>query len=137
MGERLFDDKAEHSIRNWMSPAEIARLLLTRRAPRPIPRLYEPSGFRLLDVITPDLDDVLVMETRDPPDTGKSDPATAFAASSFSWSSHRRAGRTGPEMLHMLRGHTTGENKARFGSASDEIVACACQSVASSQLYLI
>jgi len=45
--------------------------------------------------------------------------------------------RAGPEMLHMLRGHMMGENKARFGSAIDEIVACARESPAFSQLQLI
>ena len=45
--------------------------------------------------------------------------------------------RAGPEMLHMLRGHMMGENKARFASAIDEIVDSARQSRTSSQLHLI
>jgi hypothetical protein len=45
--------------------------------------------------------------------------------------------RAGPEMLQMLHGHMMGENKARFGSAIDEIMYCARQSPASSQLHLI
>jgi hypothetical protein len=45
--------------------------------------------------------------------------------------------RAGPEMLHMLRGHMMGENKARFGNAIEEIVDCARQSRTSSQLHLI
>lgn len=45
--------------------------------------------------------------------------------------------RAGPEMLSMLRGHMMGENKARFGSAIEEMVDCERQSRRSSQLYLI
>jgi len=45
--------------------------------------------------------------------------------------------RAGPEMLYMLRGHMMVENKARFGSAIDEIVDRARQSRTSSPLHLI
>ncbi|CAN7653162.1 hypothetical protein LJR235_005022 [Pararhizobium sp. LjRoot235] len=61
IGERLLDDEAESGIQNWVSPSEIARLLLMRRVPKPFPDQYEPSGFRVLGVIIPDLDDVLKM----------------------------------------------------------------------------
>jgi hypothetical protein len=43
-----------------LSPSEVARLLLTRRVPKDH---YEPSGYRALGVIIPDLDDVLKNET--------------------------------------------------------------------------
>lgn len=45
--------------------------------------------------------------------------------------------RAGPEMLSMLRGPMMGENKARFGSAIEEMVDCERQSRRSSQLHLI
>lgn len=52
---------AEHGIQNWVSPSEIARLLLMRRVPKSPPG-YEPSVYRVLGVIIPDLDKVMQME---------------------------------------------------------------------------
>jgi hypothetical protein len=50
-------------MQNWVAPSEIAGLLLMRRDPKPFPAHYERSGYRVLGVIIPDLDDVLRMET--------------------------------------------------------------------------
>ncbi|WP_454858264.1 TniQ family protein [Rhizobium binxianense] len=135
IGERILDDEAEHGIQNWVSPSEIARLLLMRRIPASFPDHYEPSRYRVLGVIIPDLDDVLEMETSELPT-----PATPILPL------HLRpallAGvaivqRAGPEMLYMLRGHMMGENKTRFGNAIEEMVDCARQSRTASQLHLI
>lgn len=59
MGEGMLNDEAEHGIQNWLSLSEIARLLLMRRVPKSLPDRYEPSSYRVLGVIIPDLDDVL------------------------------------------------------------------------------
>jgi hypothetical protein len=42
-GEQLLDDEAERGITTWTSPAEIARLLLMRRVPTPVPREHDPG----------------------------------------------------------------------------------------------
>lgn len=135
IGEQLLDDEAERGMQNWMAPSEIAGLLLMRRVPKPVPALYEWSDYRVLGVITPDLDDVLRMETSKLPSRASTllplhlRPALLAGVAIVQ--------RAGPEMLHMLRGHMMGENKARFGSAIEEIVDCARQSRTSSQLHLI
>lgn len=135
IGEQLLDDEAERGMQNWMPPSEIARLLLMRRVPRPLPDRYEPSNYRVLGVIIPDLDDVLRVQNSKPPSRASTllplhlRPALLAGVAIVQ--------RSGPEMLHMLRSHMMGENKARFGSAIDEIVDCARQSRTSSQLHLI
>jgi hypothetical protein len=106
-----------------------------RRVPKPLPHHYEPSGFRVLGVIIPDLDDVLAMETNDLPTPAS--PILPLYLRPAPLAGVAIVRRAGPEMLHMLRGHMMGENKARFGSAIDEIVACARESPAFSQLQLI
>lgn len=58
-GEKLLDDEAERGIGTWTSPAEIARLLLMRRIPRPFPREDDLWRFRVLGAIIPDLDHVV------------------------------------------------------------------------------
>ncbi len=63
MGEEMLDNEAEHGIQNWVSPSEIARLLLMRRVPKSPPG-YKPSVYRVLGVIIPDLDEVMQMEIR-------------------------------------------------------------------------
>lgn len=65
-GERLLDDEAERGLRTWTSPAEIARLLLMRRVPRPLPREHELWRFRVLGAIVPDLDHVVAAEQHSP-----------------------------------------------------------------------
>jgi hypothetical protein len=61
MGEETLESEAEHGVQNWVSPSEIARLLVMRRVPKSLPG-YEPSGYRVLGVIIPDLDEVMQME---------------------------------------------------------------------------
>jgi hypothetical protein len=135
IGERILDDEAEHGIQNWVSPSEIARLLLIRRVPKSLPDHHEPSRYRVLGVIIPDLDDALKMETSKLPTPAS--PILPLRLRPALLAGVAIVQRTGPEMLYMLRGHMMGENKARFGNAIEEIVDCTRQSRTSSQLHLI
>ncbi len=99
-------------MQNWMAPSEIAGLLLMRRVPKPVPALYEGSGYRVLGLMIHDIDDVLRMET-------SKLPSRAITLLPLHLRPALLAGvaivqRAGPERLHMLRGHMMGENKARF-----------------------
>lgn len=89
----------------------------------------------MLGVIIPDLDGVLKMETSKLP-TPES-PTLPLHLRPALLAGVAIVQGAGPEMLYMLGGHRMGENKARFGSAIDEIVDCARQSRMSSQLHLI
>lgn len=135
IGERILDDEAERCVQAWVSPSEIARLLLMRRVPKPLPDHYEPSGYRVLGAIIPDLDDVLKKETGELPTPAS--PILPLHLRPALLAGVAIVHRAGPEMLYMLRGHLMGENKARFGNAIGEIVDCARQSRTSSQLHLI
>jgi hypothetical protein len=44
---------------------------------------------------------------------------------------------SGPEMLRMLRGHTMGDNRARFGDCAENMIARARRPRACSQMQLI
>lgn len=70
-GEKLLDDEAEHGIRTWTSPAEIARLLLMRRVIWPLPREHELWRYRVLGTIIPGLDHVLTAEQENLPTPAK------------------------------------------------------------------
>ncbi|MDW9912155.1 hypothetical protein GOB14_29145 [Sinorhizobium meliloti] len=133
VGERLLDDEAERGVRTWTSPAEIARLLLMRRVPRPIPPGYEPWRFRVLGAIIPDLDDDVERRSLPTP----ANPILPLHLRPALLAGVAIVERAGPEMLKMLRAKMMGQNQARFSSAIDEIMADTCRSVASSQLQLI
>ncbi|WP_244551829.1 TniQ family protein [Rhizobium tibeticum] len=135
IGERTLDDEAERGIQNWVSPSEIARLLLMRRVPKPFPDHYEPSNYKVLGVIIPDLDDVLKMEPSELPTP--LNPILPLHLRAALLAGVAIVQRAGSEMLYMLRGHMMGENKARFGNAIDEMVERTRQPRASSQLHLI
>ncbi|PJR12737.1 TniQ family protein [Sinorhizobium meliloti] len=133
IGERLLDDEAERGVRTWTSPAEIARLLLMRRVPRPIPRGYEPWRFRVLGAIIPDLDDAIERRSLPTP----AHPILPLPLRPALLAGVAMVERSGPEMLKMLRRHMMGQNQVRFSSAIDEIATHPCRSMASSQLQLI
>lgn len=133
IGERLLDDEAERGVRTWTSPAEIARLLLMRRVPRPLPRGYEPWRFRVLGAIIPDLDDVVERRSLPTP----ASPILPLNLRPALLAGVAIVERAGPEMLKMLRANMMGQNQARFSSAIDEIMTPASRSMASSQLQLI
>lgn len=135
IGERLLDDEAERGVRTWTSPAEIARLLLMRRVPRPIPPECEPWRFRVLGAIIPDLDDVVATERRSLPTPAN--PILPLHLRPALLAGVAIVERAGPEMLKMLRAKMMGQNQARFSSAIDEITTHTCRSMASSQMQLI
>ncbi|WP_352989122.1 TniQ family protein [Mesorhizobium sp. M1233] len=53
-GQNLLDDETERGIRTWTSATEIARLLLMRRIPIPIPHEHDLWRFRVLGAIIPE-----------------------------------------------------------------------------------
>ncbi|RVP18863.1 hypothetical protein CN109_24225 [Sinorhizobium meliloti] len=119
-------------IRTWTSPPVIARLLLMRRVPRPLPREHEPWRYRLLGAIIPDLDDVVERWSLPTP----ASPILPLHLRPALLAGIAIVERPGPEMLQMLRGQMMGQNQVRFSSTIDEIITRTCRSVASSQLQL-
>lgn len=105
MGQKMLESEAEHGVQNWVSPSEIARLLLMRLVPKSLPGC-EPSG----GVIIPDPDDVLQTEISKLPSRARPilplylRPALLAGVAIIQ---HAR-----PEMLRMLSSHMMGENKA-------------------------
>jgi hypothetical protein len=134
-GEKLLDEEAERGIGTWTSPADIARLLLMRRIPRPIPRERDLWRFRVLGAVIPDLDHV-VAEQQDLPTPAK--PILPLHLRPALLAGVAIVERAGPEMLRMLRGHMMGDNRVRFTDATESMVARARRSrVSSSQMQLI
>ena len=105
----MLDNEAEHGIQNWVSPSEIARLLLMRRVPKLLPG-YEPSGYRVLGVIIPDLDEVMQTEVSKLPSPAS--PILPMCLRPALLAGVAIVQHAGPEMLRMLSGHMMGENKA-------------------------
>lgn len=134
MGEEMLDNEAEHRTENWVSPSEIASLLLMRRVPKSLPG-YQPSGYRVLGVIIPDLDDVLQTEISKLP--SRASPILPLYLRPALLAGVAIVQHAGPEMLRMLSNHMMGENKARFDSTIEEVLDCSRQSLGSSQLHLI
>jgi hypothetical protein len=91
------------------------------------PDQHEPSCYRVLGVIIPDLDPVPKNETSLLPT--QASPILPLHL--------RPAVSAGVAIVHGAGPELMGENKARFGNAVDEIVDCARQSQTSSQLHLI
>lgn len=110
----MLNDEAEHGIQNWLSPSEIARLLLMRRVPMSLPDRYEPSSYRVLGVIIPDLDDALKLETRELPTPAS--PILPLHLRPALLAGVAIVQRAGPEMLSMLRGHMDCERQSRRSS---------------------
>ena len=117
-GEKLLDDEAERGIRTWTSPTEIARLLLMRRIPRPIPREHDLWRFRVLGAIIPDLDHVVAAEQENLPTPAK--PILPLHMRPALLAGVAIVERAGPEMLRMLRGHMMGDNRVRFTDAAEK-----------------
>lgn len=105
----------------WTSPVEIARLLLMRRIPRPIPREHELWRFRVLGAIIPDLDHVVATEQENLPTPAK--PILPLRMRPALLAGVAIVERGGPEMLRMLRNHMMGDNRARFSDAAENIIA--------------
>jgi len=134
-GEKLLDDEAERGIATWSSPTDIARLLLMRRIPRPIPREHDLGRFRVLGAIIPDLDRVIAAEQEDLPTPAK--PILPVHMRPALLAGIAIVERAGPEMLRMLRGHMIGENKVRFTDAAESMIARARRRKALPQMLLI
>ena len=134
-GEELLDDEAERGIATWTSPTDIARLLLMRRIPMPIPREHDLGRFRALGAIIPDLDRVVATEQENLPTPAK--PILPVHMRPALLAGVAIVERTGPEMLRMLRGHMIGENKVRFTDAAESMIARARRRKALPQMLLI
>ncbi len=130
----MLANETEHGIRNWVSSSEIACLLLMRRVPKSPPG-HEPSGYRVLGVIIPDLDEVMQTEASKLPSPAS--PILPLHLRPAILAGVAIVQHAGPEMLHMLSSHMMDENKARFESVIDDILDCSRQSLGSSQLHLI
>lgn len=130
----MLNSEAEHGIQNWVSPSEIARLLLMWRVPKSLLG-YEPSGYRVLGVIIPDLDEVMQMEVSKLPSPAS--PILPIYTRPALLAGVAIVQHAGAEMFRMMSGHMMGENKARFDSAIEEMSDCSRQSLGSSQLHLI
>lgn len=134
-GEKLLDDEAERGIRTWTSPADIARLLLMRRIPRPIPREHDLWRFRVLGAIIPDLDYVVAEQEENLPTPAK--PILPLHLRPALLAGIAIVERVGPEMLQMLRGHMMGDNRVRFTDAVESLTTQAPRTKACSQMQLI
>jgi len=134
-GEKLLDDEAERGIRTWTSATDIARLLLMRRIPRPIPHEHDLWRFRVLGAIIPDLDHVVAEQQENLPTPAK--PILPLHLRPALLTGIAIVERAGPEMLQMLRRHMVGDNKARFTDAAESMIAQTRRSRASPQMQLI
>lgn len=119
-GEKLLDDEAERGIRTWTSPAEIARLLLMRRIPRPIPHEHDLWRFRVLGAIILELDNILIAENERLPTAAI--PILPLHLRPALLAGIAIVERAGPEMLRMLKGHMMGQNRTRFSDAVEAMV---------------
>ncbi|MCB1465924.1 MAG: TniQ family protein [Rhizobiaceae bacterium] len=134
-GEKLLDDEAERGIRTWTSPADIARLLLMRRAPLPPPREDELWRFRVFGAIIPDLDGIIAAEQENLPTPAS--PILRLRMRPALLAGVAIVERAGPEMLRMLRGHMMGDNRVRFTGTAENMIAKARRPKPSLQMQLI
>ncbi|WP_246734908.1 TniQ family protein [Chelativorans sp. ZYF759] len=134
-GEKLLDDEAELGTGTWTSRAEIARLLLMRRVPRPFPREHDLWRFRVLGAIVPDFDHVVAGQQENLPSPAR--PILPLHLRPAQLAGVAIIERGGPEMLRMLSGHMMGENKTRFTHATENLIAHAPKPQASLQMHLI
>jgi hypothetical protein len=134
-GESLLDAEAERGVRTWASPTDIARLLLMRRIPRPLPRQQELWRFRVLGVVILELDDIVCAQRENLPTPAS--PILPLHLRLSLLAGVAIVERVGPEMLGMLRNHTIGGNRTRFSDLADRSIAQSRQSPVPSQLQLI
>lgn len=134
-GEKLLDDEIERGTQTRASPLELARLLLMRRIPWPLPGVDELWRFRIPGAIIPDPDNVIAKESECLPTPAR--PILPLHIRAALLAGVAIAERAGPGMLNMLRGHMMGENKARFTAAIDRLRAQDDRSKTPSQMQLI
>jgi len=111
-GERLLDAEAERGKSTWASKVDIARLLLMRRVPKPLPDEEEFWCFRVLGAIIPELDDLVAAKPASLPTSGT--PILPLYLRPALLAGVAIIDRAGPGMLPMLQSHTMGDNRARF-----------------------
>ena len=120
-GERLLDAEAERGKGTWASPADIARLLLMRRVPKPLPDEGEFWRFRVLGAIIPELDGLVAAKPASLPTSGT--PILPLCLRPALLAGVAIVDRAGPGMLPMLQSHTMGENRARFSELAEKAIA--------------
>lgn len=119
-GEKLLHNEAEHGIETWISPLDLARLLLMRRIPWPFPRPDELWRYRVLGVLIPEFDAILSALTsfhRSP-----KHPILPLHIRPALLAGVDIVHRSGPEMLRMLQGHTFGANREKFIKETDHLI---------------
>ncbi len=119
--ERLLDAEAERGKGTWASPADIARLLLMRRVPKPLPDEGEFWRFRVLGAIIPELDGLVAAKPVSLPTSGT--PILPLCLRPALLAGVAIVDRAGPGMLPMLQSHTIGDNRARFGETAERVIA--------------
>lgn len=134
-GETLLNNHAERRVETWLPPLEIARLLLMRRIPWPLPRDGDLWRYRLLGAIIPDLDAILAKQTSFP--YSPKHPILPLHIRPALLAGVAIIDRAGPPILTMLKGHMMGENKNRFVMATDHLVTPALEWGPPQQMQLI
>ncbi len=120
-GERLLEAEAERGKWTWASPVDIARLLLMRRVPKPPPDEGEFWRFRVLGAIIPEFDDLVAAKPASLPTSGT--PILPLYLRPALLAGIAIVYRAGPGLLAMLRGHTMGDNRARFVELAERTIA--------------
>jgi hypothetical protein len=120
-GERLLEAEAERGKWTWASPVDIARLLLMRRVPKPPPDEADFWRFRVLGAIIPEFDDLVAAKPASLPTSGT--PILPLYLRPALLAGVAIVYRAGHGMLAMLRGHTMGDNRARFGELAERAIA--------------
>src|SRR5215471_6086074 len=119
-GEQLLDAEAERGKSTWASKVDIARLLLMRRVPKPLPDEEEFWCFRVLGAIIPELDDLVAAKPASLPTSGT--PILLLYLRPALLAGVAIIDRAGPGMLPMLQSHTMGDNRARFGELAERSI---------------
>ena len=120
-GERLLDAEAERGKWTWASLVGIARLLLMRRVPKPLPGDGELWRFRVLGAIIPEFDDLVAPKPASLPSSGT--PILPLYLRPALLAGVAIVYRAGPGMLPMLQSHTMGDNRVRFGELAERSIA--------------
>jgi hypothetical protein len=120
-GERRLDDYAERGTQTWASPIDLLRLLLIRRDPKPIDPERWIETPKVLDLVIPGYDRLVVA-------TGTIIPPADRPILPLSLRPALLAGiaiveRSGPKIIAELHGRTIGAYHAHFGTIAARILA--------------
>lgn len=133
-GERLLDDEALGRRTFWTSPMAIARLLLMRRIPRPLPDPSALSRYRVIGSIVPEFDRIAAASEELPQRANDILPLDLRPALLAGVAMIIRGG---PEMLRSLRREMMGQNRSRFDYFVEQLVPAFNCSDRPTQLHLI